>query len=291
MGPMRKRVLALAFSFTTFVGGQALGEVKVGKDRLPAFEAFEQQVRVRIEPLPGVPANDVQPSLINGTPVNPAEFPAIFRMTTGGTCTATVIGPATMLLAAHCVEDLERIAFVAGGQTIAGICEHASGYNPPKNRSEDFALCLLEREISGFSYESVDIEGVPALGTILVLTGYGCTFEDGPLDGLLRIGVSTVVEKPFPEWPDETSTIYTRSDPNAGGAILCPGDSGGPLFRSGADLAASRTVVGVNSRTTYQAGVSLFAGTGSQAGRTFFLDWSKKHGQKICGVNLPTGCK
>ena len=233
----------------------------------------------------------MQPQLINGTPVNPANFPAIFRMTTGGTCTATVVGPAAMLLAAHCVGNLERIAFVAGDQTITGICEHAPGYQPPQNRSDDFTLCLLEREIRGFQYESIGIESVPAVGTTLVLTGYGCTFEGGSLDGLLRIGVSKAVDNPVASWTNEASTIFTRSDQNAGEAILCPGDSGGPLFRSGADLGAARTVVGVNSRTTFEFGVSLFAATGSQAGRAFFLDWTNRHGQKICGVNLQLGCK
>lgn len=292
--PTQVNILAAMIGAAALVtAGGAAGGVTVSETRLPAFEALEGTVRARFEPVPSVPGvTDAEGSLINGTPIDPAVFPAVFRMTTGGTCTATVVGPAAMLLAAHCVDDLERIAFVAGGRTIAGICEHAPDYRPPLAPSADFALCLLEREVGGFSFESVDIADVPALGATLRLTGYGCTFKGGGLDGFLRIGSSTVVDKPFANWPDEASTIYTRSvadtDENRDDAILCPGDSGGPLFRVAGD---ARTVVGVNSRTTFQHGVSLFAATGSEAGRAFFNDWTSRHGQKICGVNLATGCR
>lgn len=278
---------------TTYISAIAVAasEIIVGEDILPAFEKLEASMTARLEPLEATSQNNVEPQLINGTPVNPALFPAIFRMTTGGTCTATVVGPAAILLAAHCVGHFQRIAFVAGGQEVFGICERAPGYHSVSNRSEDWALCLLERTIAGFAYESVDVENIPSAGARLVLTGYGCTFKGGRSDGLLRIGVSTVVDKPATNWPKETSTIYTKSDPSAGEAILCPGDSGGPLFRVSDDLGAARTVVGVNSRTTFEYGVSFFAATGSEAGSSFVANWIERHQQKICGVNLFVGCK
>lgn len=269
----------------------AAADVIVGEEKLPAYGKLEASVTVRFAPLQKTQLNNVESQLINGTPVNPLQFPAIFRMTSGGTCTAAVVGPASILLAAHCVGHLRRITLSAGGREVIGICEHAPGYHSITNRSEDWALCLLERTVGGFPYESVNIRSVPSVGDRLILTGYGCTSEGGSLDGLLRIGVSTVVDKPNAHWPDETSTIYTSSDPSVGGAILCPGDSGGPLFQASGDLGAARTVVGVNSRTTYQYGVSFFAATGSKAGSSFIIDWTERHQQKICGVNLFVGCK
>lgn len=267
----------------------ALSQVSITDTDVPAFDALEASIRYKIEPLGSVPSGQVTTELINGTPVDPAFFPAVFRMTTGGTCTATAIGPATILLAAHCVDHLSFIDFVTPDESIAGICEQAPGYEVVDD-SEDWALCLLERELAGISFESVDLETLPANADTLVLTGYGCTQEGGPLDGLLRIGLSTVTEKPL-GLPDETSTIYTASDMSAGGAILCPGDSGGPLYRFSAGVDDARAVVGVNSRTTFEFGVSLFSAMASEAGAGFVTGWAKRHGQLICGLNLEEGCR
>ena len=266
-------------------------EMTVGEDRLAAFEELESQVRARFEPLPDAGEADVDGLLINGVAVHPSVFPGVVRMVTGGTCTATLVGPAAMLIAAHCVSDNERIAFAADGRTIAGICEHAPGYHPITGPGNDWAMCLMEFEVGGIDFERIDVENMPGPDAVLALTGYGCTEEGGELDGLLRMGLSRVVDNPVPSWPDEPMTIYTRSDPDEFEAILCPGDSGGPLFRTGADFESEREIVGVNSRTTFRFGVSLFSATASEAGRAFLTDWAERHGQGICGVNLDLGCK
>lgn len=282
------RIALILFLLVCFVG-PAFPQVVVTDTEVTAFDALEARVRYRIEPIPEVPAGEVTTEVINGTPVDPAFFPAIFRMTTGGTCTATAIGPATILIAAHCVDHLAFIDFVTPEVSILGICEQAPGYEVVDD-SEDWALCLLERELGGIPFETVDLETIPAVSETLILTGYGCTQEGGPLDGRLRIGLSTVAEKPF-GWPDETSTIYTASDMSVGGAILCPGDSGGPLFRFLGGVDEARAVVGVNSRTTFEFGVSLFSSMASAAGSSFVTDWAGRHGQMICGLNLENGCR
>jgi len=204
-------------------------------------------------------------------------------------CTATAIGPATILLAAHCIDHLAFIDFVTLDNATTGICEQAPGFEVVDD-SEDWALCLLEHELTGIPFETVDLEALPAVGDPLILTGYGCTQEGGALDGLLRIGLSIVDDKPF-NWPDETSTIYTASDMSAGGAILCPGDSGGPLYRFSGGVGDARSIVGVNSRTTFEFGVSLFSAMASEAGRKFVSQWAERHGQSICGHNLEEGCR
>lgn len=281
--------IALISIFLAGFAHPAFPQVTITDTEVAAFDALEASVRYRIEPIPSVPAGQVTTELINGTPVDPTFFPAVFRMTTGGTCTATAIGPATILLAAHCVDHLAFIDFVTEDEAIAGICEQAPGYEIVDD-SEDWALCLLERELGGITFETVDLETLPGLSETLILTGYGCTQEGGPLDGRLRIGLSNVSEKPL-GWPDETSTIYTSSDMSAGGAILCPGDSGGPLYRFLGGVGEARAVVGVNSRTTFEFGVSLFSAMASDAGRSFVTDWADRHGQMICGLNLEEGCR
>lgn len=264
-------------------------DITIGDTTVAAFEELSSKVRPLVEPIAAVPQNSVTGQLINGVPVNPAFFPGIIRMTTGGTCTAAVVGPATILFAAHCVDHQSLISFLADGQSIEGICEQAPGFRLG-NDSEDWALCLLSREIGGFAYESVNLQTAPAVGDEVILTGYGCTEQGGGIDGLLRAGVSDVSAKPN-GWPDETSTIYTASSVSGGQAVLCPGDSGGPLFRFTGGVTDARSVVGVNSRTTFQFGVSLFAALASEAGRDFVTDWAKRHNQEICGFNRSKGCR
>ena len=276
------------------VAGAAQAQLVVGEETVPAFDRLLSGKERIFEPLPPAPA-DTGTLLINGTPVDPAFFPGIFRMTTGGTCTASLVGPATILLAAHCVDHGALVQFAVGPSLVRSICEQADGFRLG-NASTDWALCLLEHAITGLAYETINASSVPAIGERIFLTGYGCTQQGGGLDGVLRIGFSTVDERPA-GFPPETSTIYTTSDISAGEAVLCPGDSGGPAFIiAGDEQGSSRKIVGVNSRTTFQFGVSLLAATGSSAGRLFIEDWASRHEhngspQEICGVTLSVGCR
>lgn len=284
----RKNLVTWVFVWILLHVSVSEAEITVG-DRVTQYDSIESELEIRFEPLEGLDGIDVEPLLINGTPVDPQFFPAVFRMTTGGTCTATLVGPASILLAAHCVANRARISFVAGGNSVNGICEHAPGYQSVDD-SQDWAMCLLSNEILGLPYESVDIQNLPSQGETLILTGYGCTRQGGPLDGRLRIGVSKVVGKPT-GFPTETSTIYTESDIAAGEAVLCPGDSGGPAYHFTGGMEDKRSIVGVNSRTTFERGVSLMSATASQAGAAFINSWTNRHGQKVCGVNLQVNCR
>jgi hypothetical protein len=264
---------------------------RVGETATARFRELVRDQPITFTALPPV-AESSGELLINGVPADPKFFPTVFRMTTGGTCTATLIGEAALLTAAHCVGHGALIKFVLGAREIRGICEQARGYHPQLNKSEDWALCLLEFPVLGINYETIP-SNVPPIGQRVLLSGYGCTQQGGALDGKLRIGLSDTVNGQSVGFPRETSTIYTKSSIDPGGsAILCPGDSGGPLFiLTGNSLNDARTLVGVNSRTTFEFGVSLFAATGSPAGRQFFKDWSERHGQKICGVNFDQSCR
>src|SRR5690606_21746095 len=82
-------------------------------------------------------------------------------------------------------------------------------------------------------------------------------------------GFSDVVRQPTNFRP-KPSAIFTFASIEAGDAVLCPGDSGRPLFRSGVDTSGARQIVGANSRTTYSHGVSIFSVTAS-AERAGFL--------------------
>lgn len=267
----------------------AAAELAFSDDEVPEFAALEDDTEIVVETIPADTVNDVGQTLINGTPVNPRDFPGVLRMTTGGTCTAALVGPATVLFAAHCLGGNTRIAFRAGTTTVRGICTTAPGYNTSTHH-QDWALCLLQRRVSGIVFETVDAAAKPQPGERVMLTGFGCTVEDGPLDGRLRVGFSDVVRQPT-GFRREPSAIFTASSIAAGEAVLCPGDSGGPLFRSGDDTTSARQIVGVNSRTTFELGVSIFAATASTEGASFIRDWAESNNQEICGINRVAGCK
>lgn len=273
---------------TLFSDG-AQAQVLVSDDVVPEFAAQAQANEIVVEMLVPDSVNDVGLELINGTPVDPRNFPGIVRMVTGGTCTAALIGPATILFAAHCLQGNTNIKFQISDRTIAGICQNSPGYNV-QTHEFDWALCLLSNRISGIPYETVDVQNRPAIGDRLLLTGYGCTRQGGPLDGRLRVGFSDVIAQPA-SLRREPSAIFTHSAIEAGEAVLCPGDSGGPLFRAGADPTSARKIVGVNSRTTFELGISVFAATASPEGSAFLRSWAEANGQPICGVNSVANCK
>lgn len=263
-------------------------QVTISTAPVPGYAALE--ARSRLVLVPPQAASESGQLLINGNPVDPKYFPAVLRMTSGGTCTAAIVGPATVLIAAHCVSSFGGITLVfSSDQSVDGVCERAPGYDPTSNPSEDWALCLLEHEVSGFPYETVDTASIPPVGTRVVLSGHGCTEQGEPAGSVLRLGVSTVAARPS-SLPAETSTLYTKSNLDANEAVLCPGDSGGPAWVFTADLASPRSIVGVNSRTTFQNGYSLLAATASSAGKTFLDDWTAAHVQEICGVNRTASC-
>lgn len=291
---------ALALAGIPFVpAGSAVAQIVVSNDINPAFEDAVEESTVVFELFPDVPTSGVSPQLINGAVVDPQDFRGIARMTTGGTCTAALIGPSALLTAAHCMGNGQQISFVVGGTSISALCTHAPEYNPFFNPSDDLALCLLARQVTGLAYETVKLDTVPNVGSEIVLTGYGCTAQNGSIDGQLRVGrtkavtdqqakdAATTYNVPL----GETNSIYTLSDVPAGGAVLCPGDSGGPAFEAGLDPKGPRKIVGVNSRTTFNDGVSILAAVASADGAAFIRDWADENGQSVCGDELTLGCK
>jgi hypothetical protein len=258
-------------------------QIAISQDEVEAFAPRLSGAEIEFAPLEPVSESDA--ALINGVPADPNDFPAILRMTTGGTCTASLIGPSTVLLAAHCHRHGDFIRFRVAGHSVRGVCDQAPGYRGG-DPSQDWSLCLLSRQVTGIPYETVQTGTPIGTGRDVLLTGYGCRHEDGPAGSVLLIGVSVTAPRP-PQLRRESSTIYALSDIDSGGAILCSGDSGGPMFRLIDGTTDGRRVIeGVNSRTTYSFGYSLFSAMGSPSGVAFLTDWANHNDQAICGLNL-----
>src|SRR4051812_14236551 len=74
--------------------------------------------------------NTTEERLGNGTVVNPKDWTASFYATLtangqGASCTATLVGPRSLLTAAHCIADGGEVEFQRGNQRYTGQCEQA----------------------------------------------------------------------------------------------------------------------------------------------------------------------
>lgn len=269
----------------------AQSQIVFEDEAFPGFEDFASSLEVVLEPFEADSGNDVRQSLGpegNVQIANPRTFPAILRMRTRGTCTATVIGPSVIVMAAHCVLTDRAIRFRSGSTSVRAVCQRAPTYNR-ETHANDWALCLLNRPIRAGSiqFESIDTETQYPQGTPVLLTGFGCTFEGGDSDGRLRIGTSSLAAGPA----DEPSALQTVSSLGTDAPFLCPGDSGGPVFVFGtSSIDGPRRVIAVNSRTRYAEGSSIYSSLSHPDAVAFVNGFINATGARICGVNLDVGC-
>jgi hypothetical protein len=143
----------------------------------------------------------------------------------------------------------------------------------------DVAVVKVRGDLEGIAEASVDLSPIRA-GDSVVITGYGCeTAVGGSFDyESQQLKVAKLRTKPFTlavhpgsfvsdaekgsELYQTMNEIYSitpgsdaRTDrtPEAKFGGLCPGDSGGPLYRGDAK---QLTVVGVNANYTFKGGQS-----------------------------------
>lgn len=227
-------------------------------------------------------AAPIRPTLINGNVEDPSVWKQVVKITTGlSGCTATVVGPRVILTAAHCAATGATSTFtVNGGKTYSAKMTRSALY-PNPSPGLDIALGVTSEDIAGVTPFSIG--GVAAKGNEVLLLGYGCTTTSAAgSDGKLRSGKSLITEV--------TDVRFTSS--TGSGALLCPGDSGGPAFyRSGNTL----TVVGVNSAVGVTEDGTVITGPnynarldGTKPAGTI-NDFIAKNNVKICGINLNCG--
>lgn len=254
-------------------------------------------------------------------------------------CTAAFIGPNVVLMAAHCIDNpltgQPRGAKVEIGPRRLDLrCEAPKSYLDRDPRfsvprgSDDYALCLMldqkapPEALTRLKFEVVDISAPPPKGARVLMVGYGCTevkplgasFEFNQRDGSLRIA-DQVVEDPPPGGTGE-GAYWMGLASHGSEAMLCPGDSGGPLFTGAtsdepegqkATDAEGRTIVwprrirGVNSKVLPpRAADGAIVSNVSALGTPAFSDWARRWLQQnsndpaaskplICGLNAPAG--
>lgn len=245
-----------------------------------------------------VSAQGYEPMLIGGRPALKDEYPEVVYIRSGNArCSATVIGPETIMTAGHCVADNGSIGPVGmihttlhtSFETMDGILEEdevdfvkdqvvytATCHQAPLYRDQvedhDMALCKTNKPMPG-KYATVSKVG-PKLGDQVYLSGYGCTQPGGGQgnDGVLRVGKAKVTKLPS----GKDHWFYTQDK-----SALCFGDSGGPSFM----VAKKHLVIGVNSRGNIKD-LSLLTATFTPESLKFFEDFAESESVKICGVNV-----
>lgn len=209
--------------------------------------------------------------LINGTVVPLADYPHVIRMFNGrSSCTASVVGPRAILTAAHCGETGDVVQF----KTISGKTYKAKLTRAPIYPTKDLDVA------AGYVSENVDVKPVSIVADrfeqrkmSVDLIGYGCTKPDGSggNDGLLRAGKSVITDP---------ANDYDLELKEPGGAALCYGDSGGPVFYKGKQIA-------VNSKGNIKD-VSWVTRLTNPDPKAFLLKWASDNGASVCGLNV--GC-
>jgi len=220
-----------------------------------------------------IPVEPKSKALINGTPVDlkdPQYWPTVRIRTGNSGCTATVVGKWVLLTASHCVSDGATSKFSFKGVDYSAKMTRSPVY---PHRDNDIALGLLDKEFAAVP-TSIDSKRLET-EEVVTLAGYGCVKAGGGggNDGILRIGDSVVVGR----------TTYDTVTREPGGAALCYGDSGGPLFKD-------KKLVGVNSKGNIST-TSYLSRLDISYSQDFLSDWSKNNKAEICGFNAkPDDC-
>lgn len=217
------------------------------------------------------------PTLINGVPAEPEEWPAsVYARMQGAACSATLIGERVLLIASHCVNNGEQLEFAAHANNYKAVCtQHPAYQNGSGNITADWALCLVSRPVTGVQFEVLGIKQKLAIGEQVTLSGYGCIQPGGGggNDGIFRIGRATI---------DGLGTDKDYDVVTKGGAALCFGDSGGAAYLVDSD---KRVIFGVNSRGDINT-MSYLPAISSETFVTWALSWAKRNNNvRVCGLH------
>lgn len=211
----------------------------------------------------GVSASEAP--LVNGHVASESEYPATVALIHDNVfCTAVKVGERHFLTAAHCMsnpQNITQISVTTDNNTqnfinlsVASVNNHPQYLNCSScagdNSMSDFglkpdvSLIIVNEATPQIATAVIDPTPV-AVGSSVTLTGYGCEHVEPAPPNRFKVGDSTTIS---PLDLDSAATIplgyNTTYGPAkvAGSPALCPGDSGGPLYRTG-----TNQVIGINA--------------------------------------------
>jgi hypothetical protein len=173
---------------------------------------------------------------------------------TWATCSGTLISPTVFLTAAHCDQDVSRVAVTfdssydaATGRTYWGTWHADPDYNQAQSDPHDVAVVVFDKPVTGITPARLPTAGSLSnlrLGTQFTSVGYGAqsvTVDKGPTFHYadIRYVATGGLEALNPSW------LRISMNPALGDGGTCYGDSGGPNF-----LGAGATETNIVAGTT-----------------------------------------
>lgn len=190
-------------------------------------------------------------------------FPEVVRLEAGKkVCTGTIIGPRTILSAAHCVTT-QGTHFMYKGK------KYDVKYvtSDRQDQGHDLALAITEKKIEGAIFARLG-QGLKH-GAQLLMAGFGCTVKGGK-PGALHVGKTRVIGM------DKDHVLAASPQ----GSVLCEGDSGGPAF---ATDGMKRWLVAVSSLSDLRK-ININVRIDSALSHAFLKTAARLNRLEICGI-------
>jgi hypothetical protein len=173
------------------------------------------------------------------------------------TCSGTLIAPKVFLTAAHCDQDVARVAVTfessyvfPTGKTYWGTWHADPAYPSGQGDPHDIAVVILDKAVTGVTPARLPAAGSLSnlrLGLRFTSVGYGAqsvTIEKGPTFHYadIRYVATGGLWSITPNW------LHISMNPTLGDGGTCYGDSGGPNFlgagSSETNIVAATTITG-----------------------------------------------